>query len=82
MPSTCEPQTCALTAAELVNEEVRAFMRARYGRSLHTDEAAECARILERPRRMDGAYFNTYIVSYQRVWASVPRPAQIVTEAR
>jgi hypothetical protein len=38
----------ALTAADVVNEEIRAFMRARYGRPLHTDEAAEYARLLER----------------------------------
>jgi hypothetical protein len=49
MPPSCEPQPRrALTAAELVNEEIRAFMRARYGRPLFADEAAEYARLLER----------------------------------
>jgi hypothetical protein len=64
MPSTCEPQpTRALTPAELVNEEIRAYMRARTGRPLHTDEAEEYRRLLERwwaapnssrPRRAPG----------------------------
>lgn len=30
-------------------------------------------------RRIDGAYFNTYIESYERVWASA-RPADLVSE--
>jgi hypothetical protein len=48
MPPTCEPQpTRALTAAELVNEEIRAFMLARAGRPLFADEAAEYQRLLE-----------------------------------
>jgi transcriptional regulator with XRE-family HTH domain len=32
-------------------------------------------------RRMDGAYFNTYVESYERVWASA-RPAKMATETR
>jgi hypothetical protein len=32
-------------------------------------------------RRMDGAYFNTYIESYERVWASA-RPIDAVMEAK
>ena len=49
MPSTREPQsTRALTAAGLVNEEIRAFMHARTGRPLHIEESAEYRRLLER----------------------------------
>jgi hypothetical protein len=48
MPSTREPQpTRALTLADLVNEEIRAFMRARVGRPLHTDESEAYQRLLE-----------------------------------
>jgi hypothetical protein len=48
MPQTCEPQpTRALTAAELVNDEIRTFMRARVGRPLHTDESEAYQRLLE-----------------------------------
>ncbi|WP_461005973.1 hypothetical protein [Streptomyces capparidis] len=32
-------------------------------------------------RRMDGSYFNTYIESYERVWASARSPAHTETEA-
>ncbi|MFF2022266.1 helix-turn-helix domain-containing protein [Streptomyces sp. NPDC058171] len=36
-----------------------------------------------RLRRIDGAYFNTYVESYERVWASArPAPAEITTEGR
>jgi len=49
MPPNREPQpTRALTPAELVNEEIRAFMRARPDRSLHTDESEAYRRLLER----------------------------------
>jgi hypothetical protein len=58
MSPSCGPQpTRALTAADAVNavnavnEEIRAFMRARCGRSLLADEAAEYARLLEARRR-------------------------------
>ena len=36
-----------LTAAELVNEEIRAFMHTRASRPLHIEESAEYARLLE-----------------------------------
>lgn len=48
MPPTCEPQLAReFTPAELVNEEIRAFMWARAGRPLHTEESAEYRRLLE-----------------------------------
>ena len=31
-------------------------------------------------RRIDGAYFNTYVESYERVWASA-RPAESLAES-
>jgi hypothetical protein len=41
----------AADAADLANEEIRAFMRARLGRSLWPDEAQEYAVLLERWQR-------------------------------